>query len=128
MRVKNCWLAFGPHPNTTGRATRGHFSQFALGQQGNTVFSVGQVVNTACWMLTSLRPSMRRGRQLKSLLPTESKDMKVTVEVTQADLAEMSVSVEQLEDAVKQEVEGGLDVDGETLYINDTDVTVVVVN
>ena len=35
--------------------------------------------------------------------------MKVTVEVTQADLAEMSVSVEQLEDAVKQEVEGGLD-------------------
>ena len=54
--------------------------------------------------------------------------MKVTVEVTQGDLAEMSVSVEQLEDAVKQEVEGGLDVDGETLYINDTDVTVVVVN
>ncbi len=43
--------------------------------------------------------------------------MKVTVEVTQADLAEMSVSVEQLEDAVKQEVEGGLDVDGETLYL-----------
>ncbi len=71
---------------------------------------------------------MRRGRQLKSLFPTERKDMKVTVEVTQADLAEMSVSVEQLEDAVKQEVEGGLDVDGETLYINDTDVTVVVVN
>ena len=54
--------------------------------------------------------------------------MKVTVEVTQADLAEMGVSAEQLEDAVKQEVEGGLDVDGETRYINDADVTVVVVN
>lgn len=54
--------------------------------------------------------------------------MKVTVEVTQADLAEMGVSTEQLEDAVKQEVEGGLDVDGDTLYINDARVTVVVVN
>lgn len=52
--------------------------------------------------------------------------MKITVEVTQADLAEMGVSAEQLEGAVKQEIEGGLDVDGDTLYINDADVTVVV--
>lgn len=54
--------------------------------------------------------------------------MKITVEVTQADLAEMGVSAKQLEDAVKQEIEGGLDVDGDTLYINDADVTIVVTN
>ena len=52
--------------------------------------------------------------------------MKITAEVTQADLAEMGVSAEQLADAVKQEIEGGLNVDGDTLYINDADVTVEV--
>lgn len=52
--------------------------------------------------------------------------MKVTVEVTQAELAEMGVSVEQLESAVKEEMESGLEIDGDTLYINDADVSVMV--
>lgn len=52
--------------------------------------------------------------------------MKITIEVTQEDLAEMGVSTEQLEDAVKQEIHGGLEVDGDTLYVNDADVSVVV--
>jgi multidrug efflux pump subunit AcrB len=56
----------------------------------------------------------------------ERKNMKITIEVTQEDLAEMGVSTEQLEDAVKQEIHGGLEVDGDTLYVNDADVSVVV--
>lgn len=47
--------------------------------------------------------------------------MKFTVEVTHVELAEMGVSPEQLEIAVKQEIESGLNVDGDTLYINDAD-------
>ncbi len=53
--------------------------------------------------------------------------MKITIGVTQGDLVEMGVSPDQLEQAVQRQLEGGLDVDGDTLYINDTDVTVVVV-
>lgn len=52
--------------------------------------------------------------------------MKVTVELTQADLVEMAVSPEQLEEAVKRQIMGGIDVDGDTLYIYDADVTVVI--
>jgi hypothetical protein len=54
--------------------------------------------------------------------------MKFTVEVTHVELAEMGVSPEQLEVTVKQEIESGLNVDGDTLYINDADVIVVVAN
>lgn len=54
--------------------------------------------------------------------------MKFTVEVTHVELAEMGVSPEQLEVAVKQEIESGLNVDGDTLYINDAYVIVVVAN
>ncbi len=52
--------------------------------------------------------------------------MKITVEVTQSELAEMGLSAEQLEHGVKQVVEGGLDVDGDTLYISDAAMTVLV--
>ena len=51
--------------------------------------------------------------------------MRVTVEVTQEDLVEMDVTPEQLEEAVRNEL-GSLDVEGDSLYINDLDVTVVV--
>lgn len=51
--------------------------------------------------------------------------MRVTVEVTQDDLVEMDVTPEQLEEAVRNEL-GSLDVEGDSLYINDLDVTVVV--
>ena len=54
--------------------------------------------------------------------------MKTTVAVSKADLAEMGVSAEQLEGALKQTLEGGMNIDGDTLYINDADVTVVVSN
>ena len=54
--------------------------------------------------------------------------MKTTVAVTKADLAEMGVSAEQLEGALKQTLEGGMNIDGDTLYINDADVIVVVSN
>ena len=56
-----------------GQGVEGHFSQFALGQQGNTVFSADRVVNTDCRMWTSLRPSMTRSCPLKSPFPTERK-------------------------------------------------------
>lgn len=51
--------------------------------------------------------------------------MRVTVEVTPADLTEMDVTADQLEEAVRNEL-GSLDVEGDTLYINDLDVAVVV--
>lgn len=52
--------------------------------------------------------------------------MRVTIEVTQDDLVEMAVTAEQLEEAVKREILGGLDVDGDTLYIYDATVSVVI--
>lgn len=51
--------------------------------------------------------------------------MRVTVEVTQDDLVEMDVTPEQLEEAVRNEL-GSLDVEGDALYINQLDVTIVV--
>lgn len=51
--------------------------------------------------------------------------MRVTVEVTKDDLVEMNVTPDQLEEAVRNEL-GSLDVEGDTLYINQLDVTVVV--
>lgn len=54
--------------------------------------------------------------------------MKITIKVKQDDLDEMGVTSEQLEAAVKDSVMGGLDVDGDTLYINDAVVDVVVEN
>lgn len=51
--------------------------------------------------------------------------MRVTVEVTQDDLDEMDVTPEQLEEAVRNEL-GSLDVEGDSLYTNEIDVTVVV--
>lgn len=51
--------------------------------------------------------------------------MRVKVEVTKADLAEMDVTEEQLEQAVRNEL-GCLNVEGGALYINDLDVAVVV--
>ena len=52
--------------------------------------------------------------------------MKLRIEVTCSDLVEMNVSPKQLEAAMKQQVESGLDIDGDTLYINNADVAVVV--
>ena len=52
--------------------------------------------------------------------------MQVTVKVTPSDLAEMDVTKEQLEEAVRNNL-GSLDVEGDTLYINSLDVSVVVV-
>ena len=52
--------------------------------------------------------------------------MKITIGVTQGDLVEMGVSPDQLEQAVQRQLEGGLDVDGDTLYINGADVSVVI--
>ena len=52
--------------------------------------------------------------------------MKVTIKMTLGDLAEMGVSAEQLEEAVTRQIEGGLDVGGDTLYINGADVSVVI--
>lgn len=51
--------------------------------------------------------------------------MRVTVEVTQGDLVEMDVTPEQLEEAIRNEL-GNLNVEGDPLYINQLDVTVVV--
>lgn len=52
--------------------------------------------------------------------------MNVIIKVTQDDLAEMGVSAEQLQEAVTRQIEGGLDVDGDTLYIDGADVSVVI--
>lgn len=51
--------------------------------------------------------------------------MRVTVEVTTEDLTLMGITEEQLEIAVRNEL-GSLDVEGEPLYINDIEVSVVV--
>jgi hypothetical protein len=51
--------------------------------------------------------------------------MRVTVEVTKADLAEMEVTEDQLEEAVRNEL-GCLNVGGDALYLNDLAVAVVV--
>lgn len=51
--------------------------------------------------------------------------MRVKVEVSESDLAEMGVTTEQLEEAVRNEL-GSLDVEGDDLYINELVVTVVV--
>jgi len=51
--------------------------------------------------------------------------LRVTVEVTADDLAEMGVTQEQLEEAVRDKM-GSLDVEGDALYFNDLGVSVVV--
>ena len=51
--------------------------------------------------------------------------LRVTVEVTADDLAEMGVTEEQLEEAVRDKM-GSLAVDGYALYFNDLGVSVVV--
>lgn len=51
--------------------------------------------------------------------------MRVTVEVTEADLAEMKVTEDQLEEAVRNEL-GCLNVGGDALYLNDLTVSVVI--
>lgn len=50
--------------------------------------------------------------------------MRVTVEVTKADLAEMEVTEDQLEEAVRNGL-GCLNVGGDSLYLNDLAVAVV---
>lgn len=52
--------------------------------------------------------------------------MKVTVEVTHDDLAEMAVTPQVLQEALKLKIEGGLDVNGDLLYIYGADVSVVI--
>lgn len=73
----------------------------------------------------------RRGCVPRSSGPNENPakkgdSMKVTVEVTQDDLAEMGVTAEQLEDAVTIKIEGGFDIEGDVLFINSANVTVVI--
>lgn len=55
----------------------------------------------------------------------KEKIMRVTVEVTEADLAEMKVTEDQLEEAVRNEL-GCLNVGGDALYLNDLTVSVVI--
>ncbi|WP_170094853.1 hypothetical protein [Simplicispira suum] len=52
--------------------------------------------------------------------------MKIVVKVTRAELAEMDSSEEQLEDAVRNAVTGGIDDGNGTLYLNDVHVDVQV--
>lgn len=52
--------------------------------------------------------------------------MNVTIEVIEDDLAELGVSAEQLKEAVTRKIVGGLDVDGDTLYINGEGVSVAI--
>lgn len=52
--------------------------------------------------------------------------MKITVQVSEADLADMGAMPDELEDAVRLAIESGLNIDGDTLYINDAIVQVVV--
>lgn len=53
--------------------------------------------------------------------------MEVTVQVDEASLIGMEVSADQLADAIRRQIEGGLDLDGDgTLYLNDVTVKVVV--
>lgn len=51
--------------------------------------------------------------------------MRVTVKVSHADLDEMDLTEDQLEDAVRNEL-ACLDVEGSPLYINDLTVAVVI--
>lgn len=52
--------------------------------------------------------------------------MEVTVQVDEASLIDMEVSADQLADAIKRQIEGGLDLDGDgKLYLNDVTVKVV---
>ncbi|CAN7586429.1 hypothetical protein [Acidovorax delafieldii] len=53
--------------------------------------------------------------------------MEVTVQVDEASLIRMEVTADQLANAVRRQIEGGLDLDGDgTLYLNDVAVKVVV--
>jgi len=53
--------------------------------------------------------------------------MEVTVQVDEASLIRMEVTADQLANAVRRQIEGGLDLDGDgTLYLNDVTVKVVV--
>lgn len=51
--------------------------------------------------------------------------MRVKVEVTQADLVDMGVTEEQLEESVRNEL-SCLEVDGHPLYVNELDVHIEV--
>lgn len=51
--------------------------------------------------------------------------MRVNIDVAPADLAEMGMTAEQLQEAARNAL-GKLDVDGDALYINDLDVQVLV--
>lgn len=51
--------------------------------------------------------------------------MRVIVELTKADLTEMDVTEDQLEESTRNAM-GCLDVEGDRLYINDLEVVVVV--
>ena len=51
--------------------------------------------------------------------------MRVNIEATPADLAEMGVTAEQLQETARNAL-SRLDVDGDALYINDLDVHVLV--
>jgi hypothetical protein len=55
----------------------------------------------------------------------ENNMLRVIVEVTADDLAEMGVTQEQLEETVRDKM-GSLDVEGDALYFNDLGVSVVV--
>lgn len=53
--------------------------------------------------------------------------MEVTVQVDEASLIGMEVSADQLADAIRRQIEGGLDLGGDgTLYLNDVAVKVEV--
>jgi len=52
--------------------------------------------------------------------------MRIAVEVSSTDLAEMALTNEQLQVAVKRQVESGLDVDGDTIYLSNVQVCVLV--
>lgn len=52
--------------------------------------------------------------------------MRIAVEVSSADLAEMALTNEQLQVAVKRQVESGSDVDGDTIYLSNVQVCVSV--
>jgi hypothetical protein len=59
------------------------------------------------------------------MMKNRKTNMRVTVELTKQDLAEMGATAELLEGSVRQQL-SSLDLEGDTLYITDVNVTVVV--